>query len=261
MPPDSSFPITPGATLPSEPTDNMSRRERERRMRRRAMLDAAQAVFAEKGYARATLDEIAERAEFGKGTLYNYFDGGKEEILYAIFDQLYAEITQIITETLAVDPDVEQDAEQNTKQDTEQGTDRSLRDSYHDLVVRGFEFYTDRENLLIILQKEAYRMAFSDESDRARFFHAWHERILDATRPAIERAVDRSEIRDIPAEAVAHMLIENLNSLLVHRTLARHSHAALTDCSTAPEMFEDPRQAADFLTAMLFDGLTASSPS
>jgi TetR/AcrR family transcriptional regulator, repressor of fatR-cypB operon len=251
MPSDSSFPITPGATLQAEPTDGMSRRERERRMRRRAMLDAAQSVFAEKGYARATLDEIAERAEFGKGTLYNYFEGGKEEILYAIFDQLYVEITQIIADTFVVESRDEANADADT--------DRSLRDSYHDLVMQGFTFYTERENLLIILQKEAYRMAFSDESDRARFFHAWHERILDTARPAIERAVHRGEIRDLPAQAVAHMLIENLNSLLVHRTLARRSHEALADCSAAPEIFEDAHQAADFLTAMLFDGLTSSA--
>jgi AcrR family transcriptional regulator len=247
MPSDTSFPITPGATLPTETTDSMSRRERERRMRRRAMLDAAQSVFAEKGYARATLDEIAERAEFGKGTLYNYFEGGKEEILYAIFDQLYAEITEIIADAFAVDADGAPEAA------------RSLRDSYHDLVVQGFEFYTERENLLIILMKEAHRMAFSDETDRARFFHAWHERILDTARPAIRQAVEHGEIRDIPAEAVAHMLIENLNSLLVHRTLARRSHEAMADCSTAPEIFEDAQQAADFLTAMLFDGLTTPS--
>lgn len=247
MPSDSSFPITPGATLRPEPTDGMSRRERERRMRRRAMLDAAQSVFAEKGYARATLDEIAERAEFGKGTLYNYFEGGKEEILYAIFDQLYAEITEIIADAFAVDSGGAPEA------------NRSLRDSYHDLVVQGFEFYTERENLLIILMKEAHRMAFSDETDRARFFHAWHERILDAARPAIHQAIERGEIRDMPTEAVAHMLIENLNSLLVHRTLAQRSHEALADCSAAPEIFEDAHQAADFLTAMLFDGLTATS--
>jgi AcrR family transcriptional regulator len=59
---------------------NLSRKERERLMRRQAMLEAARAVFAEKGYANATLEEIAQRAEFGKGTLYNYFPGGKDEL-------------------------------------------------------------------------------------------------------------------------------------------------------------------------------------
>ncbi|TKX68113.1 TetR/AcrR family transcriptional regulator, partial [Halorubrum sp. GN11_10-6_MGM] len=73
--------------MASSSDPSLSRRERERRRRRQAMLDAARAVFAEEGYADATLDEIAERAEFGKGTLYNYFEGGKEELFLAVFDE------------------------------------------------------------------------------------------------------------------------------------------------------------------------------
>jgi TetR/AcrR family transcriptional regulator len=49
------------------------RREREKSERREAILDAAQAVFAEKGLQRATVDEIAARAELSKGTIYLYF--------------------------------------------------------------------------------------------------------------------------------------------------------------------------------------------
>jgi AcrR family transcriptional regulator len=221
----------------SSSTD-LSRRERERQMRRRAMLDAAESVFAEKGYARATLDEIADRAEFGKGTLYNYFDGGKEEILYAIFDQTYEEVCGIIQDTFDGSPE-----------------GRSLRDRYHDLVVRGFQFYSEREDLLIILQKEAYRMAFSDDAERARYFHTWHQQLLSAALPAIERAIERGEIQDRPAAIVAHMLMENLDSLLVQRSLAKRAHETLDDCAAAPCMANDPTHAADILASMLFDGL------
>ena len=49
------------------------RREREKSERREAILDAAQAVFAERGLHRATMDEIATRAELSKGTIYLYF--------------------------------------------------------------------------------------------------------------------------------------------------------------------------------------------
>lgn len=38
------------------------------------ILDAAWLVFAEQGYARARLDEVARRAGVSKGTLYLYFD-------------------------------------------------------------------------------------------------------------------------------------------------------------------------------------------
>lgn len=58
----------------------LSRREREREARRREILDAAIRLFAEKGFEQTTLDEIAQKAEFGKGTIYHYFKN-KEELI------------------------------------------------------------------------------------------------------------------------------------------------------------------------------------
>ncbi len=60
-----------------------NRRERERAARKREILDAAQDLFFSKGFDNTTMDEIAERAEFGKPTLYTYFSS-KEEILFHI---------------------------------------------------------------------------------------------------------------------------------------------------------------------------------
>jgi len=54
------------ATLP--------RKEREFLRHRREILMAAEAVFSEKGYTSATMEEIALRAEFAVGTLYKFFD-------------------------------------------------------------------------------------------------------------------------------------------------------------------------------------------
>jgi AcrR family transcriptional regulator len=51
--------------------------------RRRAILEAALAEFAERGYAAARLDDVAARAGVAKGTLYLYF-AHKE----ALFEQL-----------------------------------------------------------------------------------------------------------------------------------------------------------------------------
>jgi len=218
------------------------------------MLEAAQSVFAEKGYARATLDEIAERAEFGKGTLYNYFEGGKEEILYAVFETIYDEIVSIIERSLQGSAGA---AEATAD---EPSSERLLRDMYRDLVVRSFTFYTEREDLLIILQKEAYRMAFSDDRERARFFHVQQERIISAVVPAIEAAAGAGEIQHLSPEAVGHMLVENLNGLLVQRSLSRRAHADLDDCFGS-SVLDDPDAAADFLVSMLFDGLSTSSPA
>lgn len=49
------------------------RKEREFTRHRAEILTAALSLFAEKGYERTTMSEIAERAEFAVGTLYNFF--------------------------------------------------------------------------------------------------------------------------------------------------------------------------------------------
>ncbi len=67
---------------------NGTRKEREREFKRQEILSAAIEIFAAKGYNNATLDEIAEASEFGKGTLYNYFQN-KQEIYFAIIENIF----------------------------------------------------------------------------------------------------------------------------------------------------------------------------
>ncbi len=49
------------------------RREREKERRRKTIMKAAKKLFFKKGLENTTMDEIAEKAELGKGTLYLYF--------------------------------------------------------------------------------------------------------------------------------------------------------------------------------------------
>jgi AcrR family transcriptional regulator len=67
---------------------NLSRKEREREIRSNEILSAAAKIFAVKGFTHTTLDEIAEASEFGKGTLYNYFQN-KEELYSAIVENIF----------------------------------------------------------------------------------------------------------------------------------------------------------------------------
>jgi len=67
------------------PTAREPKRERGKQ-RVAALLDAAAAVFAEKGYAAATMTEIAERAGAAIGSLYQFFPS-KEALAEALFDR------------------------------------------------------------------------------------------------------------------------------------------------------------------------------
>jgi AcrR family transcriptional regulator len=54
------------------------RKERERLQRQNLIIDAAEKVFMSKGFEHATMDDVAEEAEFSKGTLYTYFQSKNE---------------------------------------------------------------------------------------------------------------------------------------------------------------------------------------
>jgi len=64
-----------------------SRRKRHQNARREQIVSAAARVFAEKGYHRATTQDIAQEAEVSEGTIYNYFTS-KDELLLAIVNRL-----------------------------------------------------------------------------------------------------------------------------------------------------------------------------
>jgi len=57
--------------------------------RRKQILDAATQVFAEKGFHRATIKDIARVAGIADGTIYTYF-GSKTEVLTGILHRLNA---------------------------------------------------------------------------------------------------------------------------------------------------------------------------
>ena len=57
--------------------------ERRRQRTREALLDAAAAVFARRGFHGASLDEIAETAGYTRGAIYKHFQD-KEELLHEV---------------------------------------------------------------------------------------------------------------------------------------------------------------------------------
>ena len=62
------------------------RREEARALFRNAILDAAEAVFAEKGFHGARLQDIASGARIAVGTVYNHFED-KDAVLAALLEE------------------------------------------------------------------------------------------------------------------------------------------------------------------------------
>ncbi len=83
--------------------EKLSRKEKERLQRHNLILDAAEEVINEYGFENAKMDQIAEKAEVGKGTLYLYFKS-KTAIYIAICERgsriLNEQMAQVLTQDI-----------------------------------------------------------------------------------------------------------------------------------------------------------------
>jgi AcrR family transcriptional regulator len=82
----------------------VTRKERDRLLRRGDILKAAEHVFADKGYHRATVQDIARKAQYATGTVYLYFKD-KESLYYSLIDGKIAEMISAVKEKLSGEQD------------------------------------------------------------------------------------------------------------------------------------------------------------
>ncbi len=78
--------------------DDIAAVDQRTEQRRREILEAAAALFAEKGYQRTAVKEIAARAGIAPGTIYLYFDG-KGDLLIELMTRL-TELEELDTDVI-----------------------------------------------------------------------------------------------------------------------------------------------------------------
>src|SRR3954451_12901765 len=77
--------------------------DRAKQERRRQILSAAKAVFAEAGYHGASIHAIIERAQIARGTFYLYFES-KSAVFDSILDQALSDLRTRIRRIEVDDP-------------------------------------------------------------------------------------------------------------------------------------------------------------
>jgi AcrR family transcriptional regulator len=78
------------------------RKKRERERRKQQIMVAAKRVFTEKGFSKATMEDIAKEAELSPGTLYLYFKNKDE--LYASLSLRILQYLMIRLEHVSAEP-------------------------------------------------------------------------------------------------------------------------------------------------------------
>ncbi len=161
-----------------------TRKERERIFKRNEILDAAVKLFAEKGFDHTTLDEIAEASEFGKGTLYNYFQN-KEEIYTAILENIFSDYFEIIRES-------------------EIGTD-NLVDFIRKLTKSLFEYCAQNQYAFLVLARARHPLNGENPLKKSKIIQDQNKRISDTYQKKIEEAIKAGLIKDLDAESIKNL--------------------------------------------------------
>jgi AcrR family transcriptional regulator len=73
------------------------RKQQEKEIKRKDIIDAAEEVFFANGYEKSSMDAVAKKAEFSKRTVYVYFNS-KEQIYFEIMIRGYKQLLKMMEE-------------------------------------------------------------------------------------------------------------------------------------------------------------------
>ena len=203
-----------------------SRRRKEARPRE--LLDAALALFVEKGFAGSTAEDIAARAGVSKGTLYLYF-ASKEDLLKGLIAQGFSFHVAI-------------EARENAG---DMGSGELLRDvltAWQSALMEG-----DAGGILKLVTEVRSFPGLAD---------FWSRDLIEPVRRLVSqivvRGIDRGEFRRVDPDVVVHALVSPLIVTCLHRH-AISPHVTTDSLTSAPELFS---QHFEFV----LEGLTERPP-
>ena len=85
---------------------SLSRKERDKQLRKADILAAAERVFALKGYHGAAMQDIAREAQYATGTVYLYFKD-KEMLYFSLLEEKMRNLTTVLRQQTAQVSDAE----------------------------------------------------------------------------------------------------------------------------------------------------------
>ena len=175
--------------------------------RRAEILEAARRVFGQRGYATASVDEIARAASVAKGTVYLYYPS-KQAIYWAALRNGLTELRSQLRER------TEREATLNGK--------------IRAFVATKVEYLSRHRDFFRIYQAEFGRVALSGGCLQKDLRGLYQEQ-LELLRSAIEAGVKRREIRKLRPELAALGIVAVTRGLITEKLLASPASAVDVD--------------------------------
>jgi len=173
---------------------NKAKRKELTQMRQKQILDVAAEVFSMKGFANTQVDEIADLAGLGKGTIYRYFKDKKGLFLSAVDRGLDKLKDTILMEVEKADDPLKK---------------------IENAVRTYLSFFDENKHLIGILIHE--QSSFQKRIAKRYFEHYYGN--VDRIRQTFKAGIRQGLIKDIDTEGAISVLISVLNGLIYMRQI------------------------------------------
>ncbi|NLE77315.1 MAG: TetR/AcrR family transcriptional regulator [Chloroflexi bacterium] len=190
---------------------NMLERKETADGRRTQIVEAAAACLARRGYARATMDEIAREAGLSKGLLYWYFPS-KRELLLAVLEQTVCQTVQ--------------EAQRIAGERTSSAVEQLL-----DLVQMAVRLAANQRELL--LTTVDFWGQRSHDAQVSALFDSCHRAFSKVIQGVLAEGVAEGELRPVNPEAMAPVLLGLYHGLLVQEVWGGGADWDLTSAALA----------------------------
>jgi AcrR family transcriptional regulator len=194
----------------------IKRKEREYLAHRKEILQSAEKVFAEKGFFQTTMNEIADEAEFGTGTLYKYFKS-KEELYFTLIDEKVEELHRLVKAELS----------QKT----------SAMERIKKVLGLQFEFIEKNRNFFRIYISERSRFEWNVKDDFGKGIHNKMVAYIKILVQVIREGVKGGEFKPIDPMDSAHALVGIVNSFVFEWLISPEPYPLISKMDTVLEIF------------------------
>jgi AcrR family transcriptional regulator len=193
-----------------------SRKEREYLVRREEILQAAERVFATKGFFHTTMNEIAGTAEFGTGTLYKYFKS-KEDLYFTLIDEKTVEINELVKRQL-----------------TQKG---SATERIRKAVLLQLEFIERNRDFFRIYISERNRFEWTVKDDLGKGIHDKMVSYISTLAQVMEEGIKAGELKILNSLDLAHALVGIVNSFLFEWLISPQPYSIISKVDLILEIF------------------------
>jgi AcrR family transcriptional regulator len=166
------------------PSDVKSLKAEHAEATRAALVSSARALFAERGYAAVSIEQIVRRARVTRGALYHHFED-KEDLFRAVFESVQQDLGRALM------------AAANSRRDTAKHLEA------------GCHAFLDA-----CTEPDVQRIVLLD-GPSVLGWERWHELDvnfgLEMLRRSIEAAIEGGLVRRQPVEPLSHLLFGALN--------------------------------------------------